>query len=289
MTIAKKVYFCFSLGLPMILLVLGACRQIDSPTETLRDRISEEHQPESSQRIASKLSKPIEPIQNEVIETPERGFPTMGSVVSKSRNVKNFDRVHCSFGELIITQGDRESLIVKAEDRLISQIVSEVRDGTLYLYPKNNTPFVTFDRIQFDLTVKNLDELNLDGVVTVKAERLETDRLQLEATGSAQIAIDSLKANTLNVDLGGASELNLAGKVTEQTLRFSGGSRYRADRLESQTVDLQINGAGDATVWANDRLDVQINGTGNVNFYGTPDVRQEIRGVGAIQPLGGYR
>ncbi|MGB6169606.1 MAG: DUF2807 domain-containing protein, partial [Geitlerinemataceae cyanobacterium] len=144
-------------------------------------------------------------------------------------------------------------------------------------------------RVQFELTVKNLDELNLDGVVRVQAENLETDRLQLQATGSAEIAINSLKANTLNVDLGGASKLNLAGKVIDQTLRFSGGSQYRAELLESQNIDLEIDGAGEATVWANDRLDVQINGTGNVGFYGTPDVRQDIRGVGSIQPLGGSR
>jgi Putative auto-transporter adhesin, head GIN domain len=270
MTIAKRVYFCLRLGLPISLLVLGACRQID--------RVPEDHQLES-----------IETVQKGVTEPTDQGFPDQGKVTSESRQVKNFDRVRCSFGELMITQGDRESLTIIAEDRIQSQIVSEVRDGVLYLYPKNNTSFVTFDRIRFNLTVKNINELNLDGLVQVQADNLKTDHLKLAATGSAKIAINSLKANTLNVDLGGASELNLAGKVTDQTLYFSGGSRYRADLLESQTVSLQINGAGDATVWANDRLDVQINGTGNVNFYGNPNVRQEIRGAGSIQPLGGYR
>lgn len=281
MTIAKRVYFCLSLGLPISLLVLGACRQVE--------RSSQARQPESSERIASKLSQGIEPRPNEVTEQPHQRFPKIGNVVSESRKVQNFDRIHCSFGELIITQGDRHSLTISAEDRLIDQIVSEVRDGTLYLYPKKNTPFVTFDRVKFELTVKNLEELNLDGVVWVKADSLKTDRLQLYSSGSAQIAIAALKADTLQVDLGGASELNLAGNVTHQKLRFSGGSRYRADLLESNTVALEINGTGEATVWANDRLDVQINGAGNVEFYGTPNVRQEIRGAGSIQPFGGYR
>lgn len=272
MTIAKKVYVCLSLGLPMSLLLLAACRQVE--------KISPEDRSPSSDSVASTFSKAIE---------TDREFSSAGNRVSQSRNVQNFDRIRCSFGELIVTQGDRESLTITAEDRILSQIVSEVRDGTLYLYPENNTPFVTFDRVQFELTVKNLDELNLDGVVRVQAENLETDRLQLQATGSAEIAINSLKANTLNVDLGGASKLNLAGKVIDQTLRFSGGSQYRAELLESQNIDLEIDGAGEATVWANDRLDVQINGTGNVGFYGTPDVRQDIRGVGSIQPLGGSR
>lgn len=281
MTISKRVYFCLSLGLPISLLVLGACRQVEQSSEI--------RQPESSERIASKLSQRIDPHPKEVTEQPKPEFPMMGNVVSESRKVQNFDRIHCRFGELIITQGDRPSLTISAEDRILDQIVSEVRDGTLYLYPQKNTHFVTFDQVKFVLTIKNLDELNLDGVVQVKADHLATDRLQLNSSGSAQIDIGVLKADTLQVDLGGTSELNLAGKVTHQMLRFSGGSRYHADLLESNTVALEINGAGQATVWANDRLDVQINGTGNVDFYGTPDVRQEIRGAGSIQPLGGYR
>jgi Putative auto-transporter adhesin, head GIN domain len=278
MTIAKTAYFCLCFGLPIGLFVLGACREVD--------RIPQERQPQSSERIASKLSKTDEFIANGEITEPTREFPNMGNIVSESRKVKNFNRVHCRFGELIITQGDRESLTITAEDRILSQMVSEVRDSTLYLYPQNQTPFVTFERVKFELTVKNLDELNLDGVVWVKADQLETDRLQLEATGSAQIDINDLKANALKVDLGGASDLSLGGKVTDQTLRFSGGSRYRADLLESETVALEINGSGEAAVWANDRLDVQINGAGNVNFYGNPDVRQDIRGVGIIQNIG---
>lgn len=281
MSIANLAKFYLRLGLPIVFLFASACRE-DAPL------------PEDREATASALSQSqelteIEPVPTEDIDLPKRQFPTVGNVVSESRNVRNFDRVRCSFGELLVTQGDRESLTVIAEDRLLDRIVSKVRDGTLYLYPKNNEPFVTFDRIQFQLTVKNLNALNLDGVVQVKAEKLKTDRLQLGSTGSAKIAIESLNADILKVDLGGASELSLAGKVTDQMLNFSGGSRYYADLLESQTVALEINGAGEAAVWANDRLDVQINGAGTVNFYGNPDVRQQIRGAGSIQPIGGFR
>ncbi|HIK31276.1 MAG TPA: DUF2807 domain-containing protein [Oscillatoriales cyanobacterium M59_W2019_021] len=281
MSIANLAKFYLRLGLPIVLLFTSACQEVDS---RLEDR-----EVTASARSNSPDLTEIEPVPTEDIDRPKRQFPKVGNVVSESRNVSNFDRVRCSFGKLIVTQGDRESLTVIAEDRLLDRIVSEVRDGTLYLYPKSNEPFVTFDRVQFQLTVKNLNALNLDGVVQVKAEQLKTDRLQLGATGSAKIDIESLDADTLQVDLGGASELSLAGKVTDQTLTFSGGSRYYADLLESQTVALEINGAGKAAVWANDRLDVQINGAGTVNFYGNPDVRQQIRGVGSIQPIGGFR
>lgn len=280
MTIAKRVYFCLGVGMSIAVGVLAACRQIEPS--------SPKRQPTTSQGISAPFST-ANPMENEAREQPDQGFPNMGKVVSQSRTVKNFNRIQCSFGELSVTQGDRETLTITAEKRLLDRIVSEVRDGTLYLYPQPNTPFVTFNRVKFDLVVKHLEELNLDGVVWVKADTLNAKRLQLTSSGTAQIAIGALKADRLEVDLGGASELNLAGKVTHQRLRFSGGSRYRADLLESDAVDLEINGTGEATVWANDRLDIQINGAGNVNFYGTPNVRQDIRGAGSIHPLGGYR
>lgn len=281
MTIAKRVYVCLGVGMPIAVGVFAGCSQIDSS--------SAKRQQTPSQTISSQFSTTLDPLENDVPYRPERGFPNMGNVVSRSRTVDRFHRIQCSFGELNVTQGDRQTLTVTAEKRLLDKIVTEVRDGTLYLYPQPNTPFVTFDRVKFDVTVKNLEELNLDGVVWVKADTLKTKRLHLTSRGTAQIAIDSLQADRLEVDLGGASELNLAGKVTHQHLKFSGGSRYRADLLESDAIDLEILGTGEATVWANDRLNVQIHGAGNVNFYGTPHVRQDIRGAGSIHPLGGYR
>ena len=57
-----------------------------------------------------------------------------GNVVTEERDVSGFDRVALSgFGEVIITQGDKESLTVETDDNLMRYIETKVRGGTLEL------------------------------------------------------------------------------------------------------------------------------------------------------------
>lgn len=57
-----------------------------------------------------------------------------GNLITEEREVSDFDRVElASDGELMLTQGGSESLIIEAEDNVMSYITSEVRGGTLVL------------------------------------------------------------------------------------------------------------------------------------------------------------
>ena len=63
-----------------------------------------------------------------------------GDVVTETRAVSGFDQVSLSGqGELIVTQGDQESLEIEAEDNIIAVIETEVRGNTLYIGIKENT------------------------------------------------------------------------------------------------------------------------------------------------------
>jgi hypothetical protein len=52
----------------------------------------------------------------------------------------------------------------------------------------------------------------------------------------------------------------------------------------STTVD--INGLGNATVWATETLDISIDGGGNLRYYGLPQITQDINGFSDIDNLG---
>ena len=209
-----------------------------------------------------------------------------GNVVIEDRPVSNFNRVSLTgVGEVIITQGEEESLTVRADDNIMRYIKTEVENGTLILGftdQVKNKHIRPSKRIEFTLSVKDVTGLDISGAGDVNVASLDTDRLEIVVGGAGDVSISSLTAEELVVHLNGAGNVELAGQVTEQNVEINGFGAYQAAKLESQTAMVAVNGAGSATLWATDTLDVRIPGAGNVTYYGNPSVTKKITGVGTI-------
>ena len=200
-------------------------------------------------------------------------------VLTETREVSDFDRVALTgFGELVITQGEEESLTIEAHQDILSRIETEVKDGKLIIGISGSwldwlgdvlTAGFTRKRIRYDLTVKQFTGLEVLGAARVKVANIETDRLALELRGAGDVNLESLDAERLKVDLPGAGKIGVAGRVAEQTVTISGAGSYDA-----------------ATVWAVEELDATIRGIGSVSYYGTPKVSKEITGPGSVKSLG---
>lgn len=216
--------------------------------------------------------------------------------LTEIREVSDFNQVTLTgFGELIITQGEKESLTIEASQEILDRIETKVEDGKLiigfrwswtdWIGDILNTGF-TGMRVKYDLTMRRLNSLAVLGAARVQVAEIETDHLELELRGAGEVNFESLNAEQLRVDLPGAGKIGVAGRVTEQKVTISGAGSYEAPKLESQKVVAKLQGLGSATVWAVEELDATIRGVGRVSYYGSPIVRKEITGPGTITSLG---
>ena len=219
-----------------------------------------------------------------------------GNLATESREVSNFDRVFLrDYGELVITQGEEESLTIETDRDILPQIKTEVREGKLIIKIGGSwmdklghalSTSLTRHAIKYDLTVKKLTGLEIAGAVSVKASSIDTDRLALKLSGAGQVNIEALSAEVLEVDMPGAGAIKVSGKVGEQRIAISGAGSYKASKLESARVSVNLTGAGQATVRAIENLDVAIRGIGSVEYYGSPTVKKSVSGIGSITSLG---
>ncbi len=197
------------------------------------------------------------------------GAVSSGPVTTESRNVSDIHAVNfATVGEMTITQGDTESLTIRAEDRILRQIKTEVNNGVLSIRIDQagwNTMNTT-KGIYYTLTVKRLDGITLSGAGNIHATNIKSD--------------------SLAVTLSGAGSLEITGEAGDQNVRLSGAGSYAGGNLKSQTVNVELTGMGSATVWATDKLDARISSVGSVNYYGSPQVNKSITGLGGISGLG---
>lgn len=212
-----------------------------------------------------------------------------GNVISETREVSDFHAIDLSgYGDLIVTQGDTESLIIEADDNLMEYLESDVVNGTLRLGYEGSfrLSLDPTERIQYILTVIDLDEVSISGSGTMITEELESEDLILDASGSGEFRIDDLNANSLSVTFSGSGEAEIAGTVTDQEIRISGSGNYAAEDLASETAEVNVSGSGELILWVTEQLDIQISGSGDVSYYGEPNISQDISGSGDINNLG---
>ena len=218
------------------------------------------------------------------------GTPGSGHVKTEARNVSDFKAVSfSSFGEMTLQQGETESLTIEAEDNVLPEIRTEVRNGTLTIAyrEENGWPRVRPTKpIRFTLTVKQLTDLDLSGAGSVVMKALKTDRLQIVLSGAGSLSCEALDAGDVSLRLSGAGSLDASGQATQLDARLSGFGSLKGGGLKSETANVTISGTGSAVVWATGHLDANISGLGSVQYYGQPQVTKNVSGLGSVQSLG---
>ncbi len=211
-----------------------------------------------------------------------------GPMQTRREEVSGFKRIRIeSFGEIIIEQGDQESMTIEAPRDYLRYITAEVNGDTLVIGTRRGFVGGPVRRVIYTITVKNLEEINLLGAGAVKAFSLKADELTVTLTGAGSIEIDSLRAENLIVNLTSAGAIVIAGEAEKQEINLSGVGSYEAGDLLTKETEIDLSGAGSAVVWVEDYLDVNVSGIGSVSYYGrNPVVRQNVSGLGSVNSKG---
>ena len=218
------------------------------------------------------------------------GVSGSGVVKTETRKVSGFEALALDYpAEVTIQQGASESLTIEAEENLLPQLATEVRNGTLHIesnerdYSKRVNPTKI---IRITITVKNLREIDFSSAGKLTLNGLKGDSLKVYLSGAGDVTLNNLELQRLTAGLSGAGKFTMNGAVTDLKLTLSGLGNLEAADLTAQTADIEISGAGSATLRCEERLNVTISGAGSVSYYGSPEVIKSISGAGDVKQAG---
>jgi hypothetical protein len=206
-------------------------------------------------------------------------------VTKEKREIKDFNSIHINgAGKIYIKQGTNESIIIETENRYLNNIKSEVSNNTLYLGTKD--PILNSKILNYYVTVKNLQEIQTTGEASILSrDTISGEDLFLAIDGAGDVDL-KIKVKQFKANIVGSSHVKLLGSAAHQIIEMTGAGAFDANKLQTKTTKVTINGAGNAKVNAISELDVKISGFGIVNYYGQPKITQEISGHGEIIPVG---
>lgn len=215
------------------------------------------------------------------------GIMGSGNVVTQERSVSGFDKVAISSGmNLYLEQGSKEYLKVEAEDNIIRNIITEVKNGKLVIKYKNLIGGISAkEPVNVYLTVINLKELDASSGAVIGSKEINTDSLKIVISSGAEGEM-VVKANSCKVNLSSGSTLKLSGTAETQEANLSSGVEYRAADLISRNAKIIVSSGASAKVSVSDNLDVSISSGGSVEYSGTPAIVSNISSGGSIKSVG---
>ena len=211
-------------------------------------------------------------------------------IITETREVSGFTKIEMNtYGKVILSQGEKESLNIRGSDNVVPVIQTSVRAGNLVIQTKENINVTNLKEdsiLTFTIVVKDLTSITLSGAADIEMNILATSELEVTMSGAGAIVLGQLDAVSLDIDLSGFGDVNISGEVSNFQVDISGAGNIKTADLKAQTADITISGMGNATLWVTDQLSGNISGGGNVSYYGNPQADVESTGLGQFKSLG---
>lgn len=194
----------------------------------------------------------------------------------QKRDVKNFKAIEVSTGiDLYITMDNKESLRIEAPEKIINDVVSEVKNGTLHIYLKNKSGFNlfnwrTYSSVKAYLTVVELNRIKASAGADVKSENtLRGTVMNLDANSGSNVDID-LVYKELTLDSSSGAQLDVTGKTKYLKGSTSSGGNIDAAGLESEYCKASASSGGNISVHAENEITARASSGGNIRYSGNP-------------------
>jgi hypothetical protein len=192
------------------------------------------------------------------------------NVVRKDRKLNNdFRAIKVSSGlALYITQGNKTSLSIEADENLHSIILTEVKNGELHIYTEKSIWRAKARKIH--VTVKNLEELEVNSGSDAFTENiLVTANFNINVSSGAHAKI-AVNATNIAARASSGAKLKIMGATENHTVSASSGSTIYAYELKSKKATVKSSSGGNISVFASETLDAKASSGGDIVCRGNP-------------------
>lgn len=202
-----------------------------------------------------------------------------GNIVTKEVTVQPFNAIKATgLYELILSQGDKESVKIEADDNLqylfsvsnngntLMIDMPELKDKNINMKNKDDKRGW---RLKVYVTFKKLEDLDAGIVGNVRsASVLKFDAIEIDSKNVGNMNLQ-ITANKLNVKNKGVGNLTLSGMATEAMVTNQGVGQFEGEDLVVQTMEIENTGVGSANVNVQKSLKIKDSFLGKVRNKGS--------------------
>jgi hypothetical protein len=217
----------------------------------------------------------------------ERNYSISTATVQEKKKLTGVTRLKLDgVFNLTLTQSDEESIEVVGEESLIKKLLIN-QDGdllTLSMEEDIDNAFFAKKELKINLRLKDLKELNYDGVGNVKTiGTFKVTDVRLIGAGVGNLELD-LDAKQIDANFDMVGNIKLQGKANRAFFTNNGVGNLDASNLIVKDIEITSSGIGKVEVHCTGDLSLMVDGIGKVSYSGNPRIiKKEVSGIGKVE------
>lgn len=189
-----------------------------------------------------------------------RSLRGSGHVVSEHRDVGPFHALELDTAvNAVVSVGEAPSVVVTADDNLLPYVTTEVHGGVLHVGLRSYRSHR--GRLEVRITTPELRACSIDG--------------------AGEVVIEGLAGDTFLADIDGSGTIHARGNVRRVQADIDGSGNLELFELQAREASVSIDGAGNVSLTASERLEYSIDGAGHITYGGNPTVSGDVDGAGS--------
>jgi len=201
-----------------------------------------------------------------------------GNIITKDVAISSFNAINAQgLYELVLTQGDKESVKIEADDNLQDLFKVSNDNGTLVIdMPGLKNRNINFNdknhehtlNLKVYVTFKQLNAIDVGIIGTVRCTTpLKADAFKIDSRNVGNIEL-KLTTDKLTVNNKGVGNITLTGSANNVIITNSGVGKFDGADFIVQTMDIDNSGVGNAEVNVEKDLKVKESFLGKVTNNG---------------------
>ncbi|KQX01299.1 hypothetical protein ASC94_01230 [Massilia sp. Root418] len=197
--------------------------------------------------------------------------------------------------DLTLRQGDKPSLKVRGEQRLLGNVETEQDGNTLHIGTKGML-FHHRRPLQVELVLPSLSELEIHGSGDSTVNGFSGEKLSVQVHGpgnlnfngrfkkvdagvhgSGDLTLNTGASDVVTLEMVGSGQIRSSGSCKSLNAELTGSGDLDAQHLASDQVVVNLKGSGTTNVFARKSAELTLNGSGDIRVFGNPDNRNVSR------------
>ena len=192
-----------------------------------------------------------------------------GKVVKEERSAEQASGIKVATGiDVYLSQGDKPSLVIEADENLHEYIITEVKDDVLHVYTEANIRDAEMKRAY--VTLRDINRIGTSSAGDVIGETpVKTENLKLSASSAGNIKME-VYAKRIDANISSSGDVTLNGEADVIEASLSSAGDLNAYNLQVREADVSVSSAGNADIFVTERLNARASSAGDVNYKGDP-------------------
>jgi uncharacterized protein (AIM24 family) len=205
----------------------------------------------------------------------------------RTYSVTDFDRVQVDGPyEVVLTTGGSSKARASGSQLALDAVTVEVSGGVLRVHANRSAwggyPGQTVEPAKVFASTRDLKAAAVRGAGSLSIDRARGLRVDLALAGNGRLAVASMAADQLNVDLLGAGRISLTGAAKQMRATIQGSGDLDAAGLKVEDAQLDADTAGTVAFEALRTAKVKAAGAGDVTIAGAASCTIQSRGSGRL-------